>query len=298
MRRRILGLGLVVLLGSTTASAGGAITGGFVDVPLGDLAKLVEQVHGITIRAPAYVARREVTVKAEGLSAVDFVKLVAEQAGATIESHDSKTFTLVDDWRGRVERGLQKAAGFKLEEASLAKALAAVEAATGVPVVLDAGSPDILGETVAQLQVESIQGSDMLTLICSFTDTAWQSRWGVVFVTPRPRLTDLPADAITPAADPEAPEAAQATRRRILDGVLAKSLEGGSAAEAITALGAATGLKLLVTEAAREKAAKAGPVRLPASLSLEHALTLLLAPAGLAYEIGPEGEIRVIPAKK
>jgi hypothetical protein len=197
-------------------------------------------------------------------------------------------------WMERIAKALEiKADLGKPRRIPLADALADLARQAGVPLHID---PDVLkSKTLKGVEIEywdplgDSSVGDLLLLFCSAHDLGYLIRWGVVFVTSHARFFKLPEELFVSGSE-KLPEG---TAKTFATHLVTCSRRKTPLTSLVAALAADAGLEIAFSKKARKACRKLKPSVTFTGRKLEHALAILLVPAGLGLKYA-EGGLEVV----
>ncbi|MHC4410243.1 MAG: hypothetical protein ACYS0F_14740 [Planctomycetota bacterium] len=222
------------------------------------IVRVIETHAGAKVEVATEYRGRKVSVQAENQTVPDVLEKIAVALGGASKKLGPDRFRIAPKWQHAILEKLEKnrVHGLTMEDAELGQALRLFHTQCGVRV-----HSTVDAKRKISFKADDVSYRTLLDTIAKAAGGSWQLRYGVAYLAEQEQLKGLP---VRPPAIRKAP-------------TIPLLLKGKTMREALTYLQAVTGRKFK------------WPKELPAtritvhvnSLALDHALALVLYPAGL-----------------
>jgi len=189
------------------------------------------------------------------------------------------------DWRVAARKALQTTkVNVNFAETPMKSTFAFLSTYCGIGIAMDPHLEGIVlpaGDQIT-LQADDISIENLLSLITELKGLAWDLRWGAVFVSTARRLKQLPGTA--PGAAKGEEEMDSGLRRRLRDEKISFSFAGATLRQGFDFIRTLKKINIVIDPAIAEETDGAFDLEV-ADLRLDHAISLILLPRGLTYQL-------------
>ena len=189
-----------------------------------------------------------------------------------------------EDWKAAVRTSLGKRVNLSFAETPLADAFKFLARYGEVGIVTDPHLDGIVlpGGDGITLQADDISLKNVLSLITELKGLAWDLRWGVVFVSTAGRLKQLPKTGPEVAKGEE--EKDISLRRKLRDQKISFSFAGATLGQAFDFIRTLKKINIVFDPAIAGETEGSFDLEV-ADRRLDHAISLILLPRGLTYQL-------------